>query len=159
MMFYHPETGNCIMGSAGSVFVELAWYKGLKVGTWPVQHHEQIVGLVVISLLAFLLQLHKRTVYSVYIVQPRKKDVVKPLLKLLTPARPHSAPFKVSQTTPAASQVCPWTWLHRVMTISSSAESPPERSLWALQLHWPKPANGIAGGLPCLLSPELGGLH
>ncbi|XP_018555248.1 puratrophin-1 [Lates calcarifer] len=41
-----------------------------------------------------LLELHKRTVHSVYIIQPKKKDVVKLLLKLLAPARCHAASFK-----------------------------------------------------------------
>ncbi|XP_071334457.1 uncharacterized protein [Trachinotus anak] len=41
-----------------------------------------------------LLELHKRTVHSVYIVQPKKKDVVKLMQKLLAPAKSHSASFK-----------------------------------------------------------------
>ncbi|TWW68265.1 Actin-57B Precursor [Takifugu flavidus] len=34
-----------------------------------------------------LLELHKRTVHSVYIIQPQKKEVLKLLLKLLTPSK------------------------------------------------------------------------
>ncbi|XP_023259870.1 uncharacterized protein KIAA1755-like [Seriola lalandi dorsalis] len=41
-----------------------------------------------------LLELHKRTVHSVYVIQGKKKDVVKLLQKLLAPAKPHSASFK-----------------------------------------------------------------
>ncbi|XP_040920128.1 uncharacterized protein LOC121199473 [Toxotes jaculatrix] len=41
-----------------------------------------------------LLELDKRTVHSVYIIQPKKKDGVKLLLKLLTPAKSHAASFK-----------------------------------------------------------------
>ncbi|XP_034756680.1 puratrophin-1 [Etheostoma cragini] len=41
-----------------------------------------------------LLELNKRTVHSVYIVQPKKKEVVKLLLKLLAPSRSHTASFK-----------------------------------------------------------------
>ncbi|XP_028460278.1 uncharacterized protein LOC114572744 isoform X2 [Perca flavescens] len=40
------------------------------------------------------LELNKRTVHSVYIVQPKKKEVAKMLLKLLAPSRSHSASFK-----------------------------------------------------------------
>ncbi|KAA8583410.1 hypothetical protein FQN60_015956, partial [Etheostoma spectabile] len=42
----------------------------------------------------FVLHLHKQTVHSVYIVQPKKKEVVKLLLKLLAPSRSHTASFK-----------------------------------------------------------------
>ncbi|KAK1889153.1 Actin-3 [Dissostichus eleginoides] len=41
-----------------------------------------------------LLELHKRTVHSVYIIQPKKKDVVKLLLKLLAPSKCYTASFK-----------------------------------------------------------------
>lgn len=41
-----------------------------------------------------LLELHKRTVHSVYIIQPRKKDVVKLLLKLLAPSKCNTVSFK-----------------------------------------------------------------
>ncbi|XP_078130224.1 uncharacterized protein LOC144533037 isoform X3 [Sander vitreus] len=41
-----------------------------------------------------LLELHKRTVHSVYIVQPKKKEVAKLLLKLLAPSRSRTASFK-----------------------------------------------------------------
>ncbi|XP_039982148.1 uncharacterized protein LOC120789485 [Xiphias gladius] len=41
-----------------------------------------------------LLELHKRTVHSVYIIQPKKKDAVKLLLKLLAPAKSRTASFK-----------------------------------------------------------------
>ncbi|KAI3364123.1 hypothetical protein L3Q82_010801, partial [Scortum barcoo] len=47
-----------------------------------------------------LLELHKRTVHNVYIIQPRKKDVVKLLLKLLAPSKCNTASFKVNETTP-----------------------------------------------------------
>ncbi|KAI9517156.1 hypothetical protein NQZ68_008412 [Dissostichus eleginoides] len=39
-------------------------------------------------------ELHKRTVHSVYIIQPKKKDVVKLLLKLLAPSKCYTASFK-----------------------------------------------------------------
>ncbi|XP_033932068.1 uncharacterized protein [Pseudochaenichthys georgianus] len=41
-----------------------------------------------------LLELHKRTVHSVYIIQPKKKDVVKLLLKRLAPSKCYTASFK-----------------------------------------------------------------
>uniref|UniRef100_UPI0037E767F0 guanine nucleotide exchange factor DBS n=1 Tax=Semicossyphus pulcher TaxID=241346 RepID=UPI0037E767F0 len=41
-----------------------------------------------------LLELHKRTVYSVYIIQPKKKDVLKLLLKLLSPSKTYTTSFK-----------------------------------------------------------------
>ncbi|XP_029589824.1 uncharacterized protein LOC115174932 isoform X1 [Salmo trutta] len=41
-----------------------------------------------------LLELHRRTVHTVYIIQPRKKDVLKLLLKLLVPSKSYVAPFK-----------------------------------------------------------------
>nr|XP_040015806.1 uncharacterized protein LOC120807635 isoform X2 [Gasterosteus aculeatus aculeatus] len=41
-----------------------------------------------------LLERNKRTVHSVYIVQPKKKDGVKLLLKLLAPSKSHTASFK-----------------------------------------------------------------
>ncbi|CAJ1077516.1 uncharacterized protein LOC117823778 [Xyrichtys novacula] len=41
-----------------------------------------------------LLELHKRTVHSVYIVQPKKKDVLKLLLKLLSPSKSYATSFK-----------------------------------------------------------------
>ncbi|KAM8831962.1 uncharacterized protein AB9W97_003308 [Spinachia spinachia] len=41
-----------------------------------------------------LLERNKRTVHSVYVVQPRKKDCVKLLLKLLAPSKSHTASFK-----------------------------------------------------------------
>ncbi|XP_067428064.1 uncharacterized protein [Thunnus thynnus] len=41
-----------------------------------------------------LLELHKRTVHTVYILQPKKKDVVKLLLKLLAPSKSYTASFK-----------------------------------------------------------------
>lgn len=39
-------------------------------------------------------QLQKRTVHTVYVLEPRKKDVCKQLLKLLAPAQ--EASFKVT---------------------------------------------------------------
>ncbi|XP_029902975.1 uncharacterized protein LOC115356102 isoform X2 [Myripristis murdjan] len=41
-----------------------------------------------------LLELHKRTVHTVYMIQPKKKDVVKLLLKLLAPSKTCTASFK-----------------------------------------------------------------
>ncbi|XP_034554898.1 uncharacterized protein LOC117823778 [Notolabrus celidotus] len=41
-----------------------------------------------------LLELHKRTVHSVYIIQPKKKDVLKLLLKLLSPSKSYTTSFK-----------------------------------------------------------------
>uniref|UniRef100_A0A3Q2PV41 Si:ch211-241j12.3 n=1 Tax=Fundulus heteroclitus TaxID=8078 RepID=A0A3Q2PV41_FUNHE len=41
-----------------------------------------------------LVQEHKRTIHSVYLIQPKKKDVVKPLLKLLNLSMSCSASFK-----------------------------------------------------------------
>ncbi|XP_035534960.1 proto-oncogene DBL [Morone saxatilis] len=41
-----------------------------------------------------LLELHKRTVHSVYIIQPKKKDVVKLLLKLLAPSKAYPVSLK-----------------------------------------------------------------
>ncbi|KAM7367522.1 hypothetical protein PAMP_013813 [Pampus punctatissimus] len=41
-----------------------------------------------------LLELHKRAVHTVYILQPKKKDVVKLLLKLLAPSKSYTASFK-----------------------------------------------------------------
>lgn len=41
-----------------------------------------------------LLELHKRTVHCVYIIQPKKKDVVKLLLKLLAPSKSYTPSFK-----------------------------------------------------------------
>ncbi|CDQ70039.1 unnamed protein product [Oncorhynchus mykiss] len=42
-----------------------------------------------------LLELHRRTVHTVYIIQPKKKDVLKLLLKLLVPSKSYVALFKV----------------------------------------------------------------
>ncbi|XP_010881104.3 uncharacterized protein LOC105017854 [Esox lucius] len=42
----------------------------------------------------FLLELHRRTVHTMYIIQPKKKDVLKLLLKLLVPSKYYVAPFK-----------------------------------------------------------------
>ncbi|KAJ8008918.1 hypothetical protein DPEC_G00083410 [Dallia pectoralis] len=42
----------------------------------------------------FLLELHKRTVHTMYIIQPKKKDVLKLLLKLLAPSKYNVSPFK-----------------------------------------------------------------
>ncbi|XP_041660757.1 uncharacterized protein LOC121521087 [Cheilinus undulatus] len=41
-----------------------------------------------------LLELHKRTVHSVYIIQPKKKDALKLLLKLLSPSKSYNTSFK-----------------------------------------------------------------
>ncbi|KAK2856609.1 hypothetical protein Q5P01_005344 [Channa striata] len=41
-----------------------------------------------------LLEHHKRTVHSVYIIQPKKKEVVKLLLKLLAPSKSHCVSLK-----------------------------------------------------------------
>ncbi|XP_074540905.1 uncharacterized protein LOC141801666 [Halichoeres trimaculatus] len=41
-----------------------------------------------------LLELHKRTVHSVYFIQPKKKDVLKLLLKLLSPSKLYTTSFK-----------------------------------------------------------------
>ncbi|XP_054473984.1 uncharacterized protein LOC129106788 [Anoplopoma fimbria] len=41
-----------------------------------------------------LLEHHKRRVHSVYIIQPKKKDAAKLLLKLLTPSKSHTVSFK-----------------------------------------------------------------
>ncbi|CAN9507602.1 unnamed protein product [Ophioblennius macclurei] len=41
-----------------------------------------------------LLQLHQQTVHSAYIIQPKKKDVNKLLLKLLAPPKSYTASFK-----------------------------------------------------------------
>nr|XP_046228181.1 uncharacterized protein LOC124050094 [Scatophagus argus] len=41
-----------------------------------------------------LLELHKRTVHSVYIIQPKKKDVVKLLLKVLAPSKAYTPSLK-----------------------------------------------------------------
>ncbi|KAM4521899.1 uncharacterized protein PAE49_001830 isoform 2-T2 [Odontesthes bonariensis] len=40
-----------------------------------------------------LLELYKQTVHSVYIIKPKKKDVLKQLLRLLDPSRSHTASF------------------------------------------------------------------
>ncbi|KAF3702527.1 Actin CyI, cytoplasmic Precursor [Channa argus] len=47
-----------------------------------------------IAEMVLLLEHHKRTVHSVYIIQPKKKDVVKLLLKLLAPSKLNSVSFK-----------------------------------------------------------------
>lgn len=44
----------------------------------------------------FFLKLQKRTVHTVYILQPKKKDLEKLMLKLLAPSKDYSASFKVS---------------------------------------------------------------
>nr|XP_020467174.1 uncharacterized protein LOC109966582 [Monopterus albus] len=41
-----------------------------------------------------LLELHKRTIHTVYITKPLKKDVFKLLLKILAPSKSHAASFK-----------------------------------------------------------------
>ncbi|XP_023144520.2 uncharacterized protein LOC111580836 [Amphiprion ocellaris] len=41
-----------------------------------------------------LLELHRRTVHCVYIIQPKKKDVLKLLLKLLAPSKSYTPSFK-----------------------------------------------------------------
>ncbi|XP_049446591.1 uncharacterized protein LOC125897350 [Epinephelus fuscoguttatus] len=41
-----------------------------------------------------LLELHKRTVHSVYIIQPKKKENIKLLLKLLAPSKSYTVSFK-----------------------------------------------------------------
>ncbi|CAB1342775.1 unnamed protein product [Coregonus sp. 'balchen'] len=41
-----------------------------------------------------LLEFHRRTAHTVYIIQPKKKDVLKLLLKLLVPSKSYVAPFK-----------------------------------------------------------------
>uniref|UniRef100_A0A674E6Q5 Si:ch211-241j12.3 n=3 Tax=Salmo trutta TaxID=8032 RepID=A0A674E6Q5_SALTR len=41
-----------------------------------------------------LLELHRRTVYTVYMIKPKKKDVLKLLLKQLVPSKSYVAPFK-----------------------------------------------------------------
>uniref|UniRef100_A0A671TZD3 Si:ch211-241j12.3 n=1 Tax=Sparus aurata TaxID=8175 RepID=A0A671TZD3_SPAAU len=47
-----------------------------------------------ISETLILLELHRRTVHGVYIIQPKKKDTVKLLLKLLAPSRSYTTAFK-----------------------------------------------------------------
>ncbi|XP_060908639.1 uncharacterized protein LOC132985323 isoform X2 [Labrus mixtus] len=41
-----------------------------------------------------LLELHKRTVHSVYMIQPKRKDALKLLLKLLSPSKSYNTSFK-----------------------------------------------------------------
>ncbi|XP_013120046.1 uncharacterized protein LOC100698705 isoform X1 [Oreochromis niloticus] len=50
------------------------------------------ISFIVESLL--LLELQKRTVHTVYILQPKKKDLEKLMLKLLAPSKDYSASFK-----------------------------------------------------------------
>ncbi|KAM7394944.1 hypothetical protein PAMA_006604 [Pampus argenteus] len=46
------------------------------------------------TILGDVMPLHKRTIHTVYILQPKKKDVVKLLLKLLAPSKSYAASFK-----------------------------------------------------------------
>ncbi|XP_037606562.1 uncharacterized protein LOC119476946 [Sebastes umbrosus] len=56
--------------------------------------HASLLTTRVIAETLLLLELHKRTVHSVYIIQPKKKDVVRLLLKILAPSKPYTASFK-----------------------------------------------------------------
>lgn len=44
-------------------------------------------------------QLHKRTVHSLYVIQPQKKEALKLLVKLLTPSKFYPTSLKVNETT------------------------------------------------------------
>ncbi|XP_029318578.1 uncharacterized protein LOC115028846 isoform X2 [Cottoperca gobio] len=56
--------------------------------------HASLPTTRVIAETLLLLELHKRTVHSVYIIQPKKKDAAKLLLKLLAPSKSFTASFK-----------------------------------------------------------------
>ncbi|XP_069017670.1 uncharacterized protein [Embiotoca jacksoni] len=51
-------------------------------------------SLLTIRFIAETLLLLQRSVHSLYVIQPKKKDAVKLLLKCLTPSKSHAAPFK-----------------------------------------------------------------
>lgn len=97
-------------------------------------------------------------VHSAYIIQPKKKDVVKLLLKLLAPSKYSSSSLKVNEALIVHRRGF-WLGLTSNAELISCAESPSERRPWALQPHRPQPANGPAGRLPHLLPPELGVLY
>lgn len=42
-------------------------------------------------------QLHRRTVHSVYIIQPQKKEALKLLMKLLTPSKLYPTTLQVNE--------------------------------------------------------------
>ncbi|KAK5853357.1 hypothetical protein PBY51_007149 [Eleginops maclovinus] len=56
--------------------------------------HASLPTIRFIAETLLLLELHKRTVHTVYIILPKKKDVVKLLLKLLAPSKSYTASFK-----------------------------------------------------------------
>ncbi|XP_070844132.1 uncharacterized protein [Chaetodon trifascialis] len=56
--------------------------------------HASLPTIRFIAETLLLLELHKRTVHSVYIIQPKKKDAVKLLLKLLAPSKANTASLK-----------------------------------------------------------------
>ncbi|XP_073349468.1 uncharacterized protein [Pagrus major] len=56
--------------------------------------HASLQTTQFISETLILLELHRRTIHGVYIIQPKKKDALKLLLKLLAPSRSYTASFK-----------------------------------------------------------------
>ncbi|KAI4876945.1 hypothetical protein NFI96_018315, partial [Prochilodus magdalenae] len=66
-----------------------------------------------------LLELHRRTVHSVYVVQPRKRDVLKLLQKLLLPGKPKHAEHAAYKCV-LLKEVCElWNYIDRSQLTSS----------------------------------------
>jgi len=96
-------------------------------------------------------QRHKRTLHSVYLVQPQKKEAARLLLKLL-------APLKALKVKPRLLLPSDWS-ASGALTLSYLSESSPERNPGALEPRGPQPAARGAGRVPGVLPPQLGGLH
>lgn len=111
-------------------------------------------------LMRLLLQ-HMQMVHSAYLIQPRKKDALKVLLKLLAQSKYSPSSLKVSQSLhyPVIGR-CSISCLNCKTNLSIFfAESLPEGRPGAVQPHRPQPVDGRAGRIPRLLPQELGFLH